>query len=138
MASRVTACAYPACSRADADRGGPRVNGQADPQTRPEAPPTPLTLGTPTRDSAGEPRRERQAKRNLGVAQVSGSDIASIVEALKTKALKGDVQASRELREWLRQAKEEGTQPLDVLALLSREQRAQVAQWLSDQGKAPA
>jgi hypothetical protein len=60
--------------------------------------------------------------------------VAGIVEALKTKALKGDVQASRELREWLRQAREEGERPVDVLSLLTCEQRSVMRGWL-DEGR---
>jgi len=73
--------------------------------------------------------KRREAKASTDVSQ---ADIAAIVKALTSKALNGDVQASRELREWMSYLKEEGGQPADILSVLSKEQRAQVRAWLAE------
>jgi hypothetical protein len=73
---------------------------------------------TPT-EAANE--RWRREKLN---GDASSTDIAGIVHALKSKALQGDVAASRELREWLAEIREESGQAVDVLELLTKETRA--------------
>jgi hypothetical protein len=78
-----------------------------------------------------EAANERWRKERLS-GDVSTTDIAGIVHALKSKALQADVQASRELREWMSYAKEEGEQPADILSLLTREQREIVRSWLNE------
>jgi hypothetical protein len=100
-----------------------------------EKPPQRRTDGTLTSEGAREAAKQRwareRARERTATADVAGEDLVAIVNALKDKAKKGDVAASRELREWLRQAQDQGPTQVDVLQALSPEQRAIVRDWLS-------
>lgn len=79
-----------------------------------------------------EVRRQKEADALEHVGEVSQADVNGIKAALLTKALAGDVQASRELREWLQYSKESGDRPIDILALLTPEQRQVVRGFLAE------
>jgi hypothetical protein len=109
------------------------------------------SAATPTEDAVGDAEGSKGTKRTFGGmdpaeaarrshvarrAKAQGDthvrvpiDRRKVIEALRKKAEAGDVAASRELREWLGKyapKQEEGS----ILALLNREQRAQVRAWL--------
>jgi hypothetical protein len=90
-------------------------------------------------DAAGVPVRfgnlspaEAARKRWEGVRD--GSRAASseerIVASLRAKAEKGDVQAARELREWLKSGLDQAPTDISTLDLLTPEQREIVRGWL--------
>lgn len=75
-------------------------------------------------------QREREAEAESAAEAPLLTAEERIVAKLRSKAEGGDVAAARELREWM--ALQVDTRPIDVFALLTRPQRAQVRAWLEE------
>jgi hypothetical protein len=88
-------------------------------------------MGASEAGRKGAEKRWARERERSATADVTPAQLAKIVNALRQKAENGDVAASRELREWLRQAQDQGPAQVDVLQALSPEQRAIVRDWLS-------